>query len=129
MKTLHIVGIIVCLILLVQPLMACPYDTGGHLVNIRVIDASGGPLPNATITAIGIKQNAPDWFWSILGMRPSESAIELTGRNGTTDKNGVATLPLYGTMLYNVTIACDNGKVSGFKLYPYENEYEVFANC
>jgi hypothetical protein len=129
MKKLHAIAIMVCLLLLAQPILACPYDTGGHIVNIRVIDSLAAPIPNATITANGIQQKAPEWFWSILGVKPAESPIELTERNGTTNEYGIVTFALYEAMLYNVTITCSNGKATAFKLYPYENEYNILVSC
>jgi hypothetical protein len=138
MKTLRIVGITVCLLLLAQPLMACPYDTGGNLVNIRVIDASTvdsygfkwyNPIPNATITAMGIQKGQPDWLWSMLGITTDATQIDLVPRNATTDEYGVATLALYDSMLYNVTVTCNNGKATVLKLYPHENEYTLYTGC
>lgn len=139
MISLRNIAAIVCLAFLMQLGLACPYDFGNypHFVNIRVINASTGdygfkwynPIPNATITATEIQTEAPDWFWSILGAKTKETTIDLTERNGTTDKNGVATFQLYDAMLYNVTVVCDNGKVSTFKLYPHESEYNIYVNC
>jgi hypothetical protein len=138
MKTLRMVGITVCLLLLMQPLMACPYDAEGHLVNIRVIDASAVdsygfkwyyPIPNATVTATGIQKEQPDWLWKMLGVTPDESQIDLIPHNMTTDEYGVATLKLYDVMLYDVAVTCDNGKTTVFKLYPYESEYNIYSDC
>jgi len=137
MKTLHIVVITVCLLLLAQPLMACPFDTGGHLVKINVVDSHSTsygfnwltPIENATVTAVGIKTEAPDWFWLIIGATAKETNIELIERNATTDEYGVAILPLYDAMLYNVTVTCDNGKATVLKLYPHESEYIIYTGC
>jgi len=134
-----VVGVLL-LVLLVTPALACPYDTGGHLVSIRVIgghtDTDGftrqdwkNPITNATITATGIRREAPDWLWSLLGVEPKETNINNTERSEITDENGVATLALYDSMLYNVSVTCDNGVATTFKLYPSENEYILYMNC
>ena len=133
-------GVFLLLVLLVAPVLACPYDTGGHLVSIRAIgghiDTDGftrqdwkHPITNATITATGIQQEAPDWFWSLLGVEPKETNINKTERSEITDEKGVATLALYDSMLYNVSVRCSNGNVSVFKLYPSWSEYNLFINC
>lgn len=139
MISLRSVVILFCLALVIRPVMACPYDFDQypHLVNINVIGVSTDdyglrwhdPSSNATITATGIQTEAPDWFWSLLGAKPTETNIDLTERNGTTDENGTATLQLYDAMLYNVTIVCDTGKASAFKIYPHESEYTIFVDC
>jgi hypothetical protein len=138
MKKLCVFATIVGLLLLVHPLLSCPYDTGGHLVNIRSIDASDvdiygfkwyNPIQNATITVTGIQKEQPFWLWEMFGITTDTSQIDLIPRKGTTDKYGVATLALYDTMLYNVTITCSNGKTTAFKLYPHENEYTIYTGC
>lgn len=139
MISLRSVVILFCLSLVIRPVMACPYDFDQypHLVNINVIGVSTDeyglrwqhPITNATITTTGIQTEAPDWFWSLLGVKPTETSIDLTEQNGTTDENGTATLRLYDAMLYNVTVVCDSGKSTAFKLYPSENEYNLYMYC
>jgi hypothetical protein len=131
------IAVVLLALCLITPSFACPYDTGGHLVNIRAIGSHTDrfgfvwqhPIINATITATGIQKEQPAWLWSLLGQMPIDTSIDLIEHNATTDENGIATLALYDTMLYNVTVVCDSGRTTAFKLYPSENEYNLYMYC
>ena len=118
---------------LAAPSLACPMDTGGHLVKFNVIDAHTtnygfkwyNPVPNATVTAMGITIEQPDWLSSLFGITPNISEIESTEQKGITDEYGVVVLPLYKAMLYNLTVVCD-GKETTMTIYPSESEYKLY---
>jgi len=127
-----VVGVLL-LVLLVTPALACPYDTGGHLVKFNVIDTHTAdygfkwynPVPNATVTATGITVEQSDWLSTLFGIKPAISEIDSTKQKGITDEYGVVVLPLYSTMLYNLTVVC-NGKETTMTIYPSENEYNLY---
>jgi len=124
---------VLLLALLVAPVLACPYDTGGHLVKFNVIDAHTtnygfnwyNPVPNATVIATGITVEQSDWLSTLFGIKPTISEIKSTEQKGITDEHGVVILPLYSAMLYNLTVVCEGGETT-MAIYPSENEYNLY---
>lgn len=133
MISLHSIALVACFLLLMQPVGACPYDNGGHLVKFNVIDTHVtyygfrwyNPVPNASVIVTGIAVEKPDWLSALFGITPKKSEIESTKQNGITDESGVVVLPLYSTVLYNLTVVCD-GEETTMTIYPSESEYNLY---